>query len=573
MSALTNDVSLVNKAKQKAQEIVAAYGEDERFQILSNNFEAAQQRLLTKEEALASIDEITERPEVYPLSQVANRQRQALNQENFDTKIFYQISDFQKNISDAYEMQDSSEQMNLIPLQAVQDLNVSIDSVWFATKVPMINQTNKLVIKLTNHSNEDRDGVRLSVNHDGQTRPLGLKNIKANSSTIDTANLNITTPGWNTADINIVDYPIVFDDNYKIAFEVKENIKVLNINQGMNNRYLDALFKGISFISADNQASSNVAYADLQSYELIILNDLVSVSSGLSSALDEYVVGGGNLLIFPGRNADLSSFNTFLSQINTNTLQPFEEKVEEVGRLNADEFIFKDVFERQFRNIKLPKVNGSFGLNQVQSRGEEVILSYRDGGSYIGKYSSGNGHIYLCSAPLNNETNDLVQNAEIFVPMIFKMAISSGTSKQISYTIGKNRTIEIDNEKSNTDIVYKVKGEQEFIPSQINAGTKVILNMGDNIVKSGIYDINLGETTVRKVAFNYNKLESELDYFNTRDLTEIYGEGINIFSNQLDSNFTQVIEEKDQGIAFWKWCIFIVLGFLAIEQILLRIKS
>ena len=49
MSALTNDVNLLNKGKQKAQEIIAAYGEDERFQVLSNEFKAIQQRLLTKE--------------------------------------------------------------------------------------------------------------------------------------------------------------------------------------------------------------------------------------------------------------------------------------------------------------------------------------------------------------------------------------------------------------------------------------------------------------------------------------------------------------------------------------------
>ena len=426
MSALTNDVSLLNKGKQKAQEIIAAYSEDERFQILSNDFSAIQQRLLTKEEALNIIGDIKERPEVYPLSQVMNRQRQALRQENFDTKIFYQISDFQKNITDSYAIADSTEQLNLIPLQAIQDLNISIDSAWFETQVPMINQSNKIVIQLTNHSEEDREGVRLSIVHDGQTRPLGLKNIKAGSTLIDTAALNLTKAGWNTAEINIVDYPITFDDNYKIAFEVKENIRVLTINEGLSNRYLDALFQGISFITSENQASNRVAYSEMPNYELIILNDLANVSSGLSSALNEYVKSGGNLLIFPNKNANTQNFNTFLSQLNANSLDAYEEKLKEVGSINTEEFIFKDVFEQRYRNIKLPKVSGSFGIRSFQSRGEEAILTYRDGTSYIGKYSLENGHVYLCNAPLELELNDLVQNAEIFVPMIFKMAISSG---------------------------------------------------------------------------------------------------------------------------------------------------
>lgn len=570
MSALANDVSLVNKGKQKAQEIIAAYGEDERFQILSNDFSAVQQRLLTKEEALNVIDDISERPEVYPLSQVMNRQRQALNQERFDTKIFYQISDFQKNITDNYAVEDTTEQLNLIPLQAVQDLNVSIDSCWFLSKVPMVNQSNRVVIKLTNHSDETREGIRVNIVHDGQTKPLGLKTIKARATIIDTATLNITKSGWNTAEVNIVDYPITFDDKYKISFEVKENIKVLNINEGASNRYLNALFSGIDLIAADNQASNKVAYAELDNYELIILNDLRTVSSGLVGALDEYMRNGGNLLVFPNRNVDLQNFNTFLSQVNANSLEAFQEIAKEVGRINTDEFIFKDVFEQRFRNVKLPKVNGTFKIRNIQARGEQSILSYRDGSTFLGKYTAGNGHVYLCAAPLNTDLNDLVQNAEIFVPMIFKMAISSGGSTPISYTIGENRIVEIENQKSNQDIVYKVVGEQEFIPSQVNTGANILLNMGDNISKSGFYDVMLAENMIKKLAFNYNNLESELDYFNTSDLAQQFGEGTNIFANQLESNFTQLVEEKDQGISLWKWCIILTLIFLAFEQLLLR---
>lgn len=573
MSALTNDVSLLNKARQKAQEIVAAYGDDERFQILSNDFTALQQRLLTKEEALAGIDAIKARPEVYKLSQVLNRQRQALNRESFDTKVYYQISDFQKNITDRYELQDSNEQMNLIPLQAVQDLNVSIDTVWFATKVPMVNQSNQLVIKLTNHSNEDREGVRLSVNFDNQNRPLGLKNIKAKASIQDTVNLRISKSGWNTAEINIVDYPIIFDDTYKVAFEVKDKISVLAINQGIENQYLKALFQGIDFIEADNQDASRVAYSNFVNYQLIILNDLTTVSSGLTSALTDYVENGGNLLVFPGKNANLPSVNDLLTQLTSNTITAYEEVEKQVGQINTEEFIFKDVFEQRYKNIKLPQVTGTFGINQLQARGEEVILAYRDGKTYIGKYKSGSGHIYLCAAPLSSDVNDLVQNAEIFVPMLFKMSVSSSNSGAISNTIGKNRVIDIENEKTNSDIVYKVIGEQEFIPGQLNAGRKVILNMGDNITQAGFYDVNLGDRMVKKLAFNYDNLESEIDYYNAASLKEMYGDGVNVFMNQLESNFTQIIEEKNQGTAYWKWCILLVLIFLGIEQVLLRIRS
>ena len=49
MNALSNDVSLFEKARAKATEIVDAYTTEDRFQVLTNDFEGRQQRLITKD--------------------------------------------------------------------------------------------------------------------------------------------------------------------------------------------------------------------------------------------------------------------------------------------------------------------------------------------------------------------------------------------------------------------------------------------------------------------------------------------------------------------------------------------
>ena len=66
--------------------------------------------------------------------------------------------------------------------------------------------------------------------------------------------------------------------------------------------------------------------------------------------------------------------------------------------------------------------------------------------------------------------------------------------------------VEVDGNQESQDIVYKIVSEQEFIPSQINTGGKTLLNMGDNITKSGVYDVIISDNLVRKIAFNYDKL-------------------------------------------------------------------
>ncbi|MFQ5448330.1 MAG: BatA domain-containing protein, partial [Saprospiraceae bacterium] len=64
MSALSQDVPLVEKAKQRAKQIISAYAVEDRFQILTNDFEGRHQRLVSKEEAIGLVEEIKVSPAV-----------------------------------------------------------------------------------------------------------------------------------------------------------------------------------------------------------------------------------------------------------------------------------------------------------------------------------------------------------------------------------------------------------------------------------------------------------------------------------------------------------------------------
>src|SRR5690606_34094613 len=127
MSALSQDVALIDKAKIRAREIVEAYAPDDEFQILTNDFEGRHQRMVSRDEALALIDEIKTGPADRELSRVFSRQQQILNSSGIDNHVVYHISDFQKNIADLENIKDTLTEIELIPLQSVQEKNVSLD--------------------------------------------------------------------------------------------------------------------------------------------------------------------------------------------------------------------------------------------------------------------------------------------------------------------------------------------------------------------------------------------------------------------------------------------------------------
>ncbi|HMS68609.1 MAG TPA: BatA domain-containing protein, partial [Saprospiraceae bacterium] len=190
MNGERQNIPLIDIAKERARDIVNAYTESDKFQILTQDFDGKYQRTLTKDDALTTIDQITPSPAVHQLTQVINRQKQVLKGDN---QISYLISDFQKSITNLVGLQDTTMEVNLIPIQGINSRNVSIDSVWFVSPVPMINQNNALVVRLHNYGDDDVESVKLSILKDGQERPIGLMDVAAGSSATDTINLSIAT--------------------------------------------------------------------------------------------------------------------------------------------------------------------------------------------------------------------------------------------------------------------------------------------------------------------------------------------------------------------------------------------
>ncbi len=573
MEALSQDVPLLEKAKQRAREAVQAYAPDDQFQVLANDFEGRHQRLVGRDDALALIDEVAISPEVKALSRVLTRQEQALNTGRTDNHVAYLISDFQRNITDIESYADTTLELNLIPLQAVQERNIAIDSAWFSAPVPMANQTNAVIVKVRNFTGEDAENIRLSIRYDGQTKPVGTLSIPANASVLDTVNLSIQRTGWHEAELAITDYPVQFDDTYYFSFNVREQIDVLAINEAQPDRYLTAAFAGMANFNLDNLLSQNLDYSSFANYQLIIINGLNDISTGLGFELAQFVKEGGNLLVFPGRNANLGSYRSFLFSFPADELLAFEEEARIVGQVNTEEFIFNDVYENKSANLKLPATQGNFRLSSSASRGEERLLTYRDGNAYLSKYQVEKGNLYLCTAPLGEEYNDLVRNGEIFIPMLYKMAISSGKGQKVAYTIGRDEVIEANHQTASSDIVYKLKGQgREFIPEQRIIGSKVFLSVNNQVRDAGFYTLFLQESNpLGAYAFNYDRRESALDYYSPDALGELVGPLANIINIADTAVLTARIEEQSQGTPLWRWCLILALVFLGAEVLLLRL--
>ncbi len=570
MNSLSKDLSLLEKAKQKAREIVQAYAANDKFQVLTSDFEGRHQRLVSKEEALTFIDEVKTTPSVQELSKVLTRQQQALNTSNAPNKTVFVLSDFQKNVTDVPAFKDTTLDINLVPLMAVQEKNIAIDSAWFESPIQMMGQTNPLIVRVTNYTGENAENIKLSLKLDGQDKPVGLLNVKAHSSVEDTVNITILRTGWHEADLSITDYPVQFDDHLFFTFNVPPQINVLVISDGGGNRFLESAMVGVRSFKVTNQSSGNVTYSQFPQYQMIVLSNLVSISSGLGAELAQYAKNGGNVVTFPSTSIDLTAYSNFFNTIQSNNLNGFENTPREVANVNLDEFIFKDVFTNKNAQMKLPTTTGNYRLT---NRNGENLLTYRDGSSFVTKNRIEQGHIYICAAPLDDKVSTLARSGEVFVPMLYKMAISSAKESKIGYTIGKDEFIEADTKGiTGGEKTYKMKGaKEEFIPEQRIVAGKAILGVKEGIKEAGFYSLfTRPDSALYKYGFNFDRRESVLDYYDVKSLKTYERKNLKVFDETVEANFTAIVGERNQGVSLWRWCLILALLFLAAEVALLR---
>lgn len=569
MNALSEDVELLTKAKDKAADIVKTFSDDDKYQLITHNLSAQSDRLISKQDALTAIEEIQSSSTVSQIENILRRVNSSAESSE-DFQSIFLLSDFQKSISDFEIPTDTTVSCTLIPLQSVKENNISIDSVWFDAPTPVPNQENKMYAKVTNYSNETKEDVRLSINIKGQKRPLGTLNLGPNESKLDTFSLNALSPGQYNATVSVADFPIQFDNDYRISFEMDQEVNVLVIYESRPNTQLRAAFSGLNNFKVQEKSASSINYADFPATNLIVLNDLNNVSSGLANELNNYVDGGGNLLIFPGKNISISGYKSFLQRLSTNVIESKSEEQKQVGYLNTQEFIFDNVFEANKRNITLPSVNTSYKLSSYYNVGEEVLMKFRDDESFVSKYKKGSGNVFLCSAPLDKQSSNLSRNAEVFVPMLYKMAISTGKRNQIAHTIGKDQFLTITPQTSSNEQIYKLKAKEEFIPGQLRQGSKMILDLQDQIKEADFYSLTLEDEVIRNYAFNFDRRESDLSYYSIGELQKKYGESATVLSANETKDLSNYLSQNEKGIALWKWCIILVLLFLGLESLLLR---
>jgi hypothetical protein len=561
--------SLLDESVQKALDIIHSLSPDQKVKIVSNSTTPAQKQWLSPKEAEAEINTIKPDPVSIKLSQLYKNAVADFSKVKAGNQNLYLISDFQKNNADINTFSDTTSKVFIIPVVPTQISNVYIDTCYFLEPVQQVGAEGKLVFKITNDG-RNAAAVKPVLKINENAKPVRSTTIEPGKSLIDTIPIQVNKAGWMTASLSIADAPIQFDDSYFMSWFVPEKNNILVINDNSYNRLLDLALDASGLFSINNLEYSRLNDLTFNSNDLIILNEIKNPSPEFIHKINEYLQRGGNIFIFPTADGtDLRAYSNAY-QLNIN---PTAATINRTGgAINPYDPTFANVFSKNTHNLKLPSTSLNYTINTKNSRGAIPLISYRDGSTYMARYARNNGNIFLCASPLDIRYNDLLQNGEILVPLLFKSAFAISRVNALSFIIGRNEAFQIPYKTNEQDAILKFTGPQTFVPEQINRGGNVIINTGKENILSGVYNLeSRSGNLIGKYAFNYDRSESKLSYMQSTDFANWINKNVTLLDKQKQTSLSQVVTYTENGGELWKYCLLAVLFFLLAEIALIRL--
>lgn len=568
MQTLNKEGTLLDEAKRRAKEITSAYSINDRFQLLTQDFEGKHQRLLSRDEFNDAVDAVKISPQSRSLQQIADRQQSLLDEQHGAVRSAYILSDFQKNMADSRVIKtDSAIKYNLVQLKASELPNVAVDSVWMLTAVHRPGESEKIVVKLHNYAGEKAEKIPLKLIINNEQKALGAYTIAPRSVQDDTLSFSGLQSGWQRGEIQLQDNPVTFDNQFYFTFNVKQQLPVLVIDGGSENPFLKAVFGTDPFFAAKTVTDGNVDYASLGAYPMIVISDVKTISTGLAQQLKAYVNNGGTLTVFPADGADLANYKIFLQSVNAAWPAELVTGDTKVSAINLQNAVFKNMFESNPQNPDLPVVKKYYQLSSAV-RGESLMELPGKQPFWLG-YNSGKGRVYVSAVPLNDDYSNLQRHA-LFVPVMLRIALLSGHDQPLFYTLGRDESIEASPIQLNDKQVLKLsKGDRAIIPDVRQQEGSTQLFISDQLQETGIYELKRQDSLVSVIAFNDNRKESDMSYLTASDLKQIFPQAGNILQAGPGSLKGEVAQ-LNFGLQLWKLCIILALIFLGAEILLIR---
>jgi hypothetical protein len=578
MQSRGTDASLFDEARQMATNLASSFQRNDLFVLLTNDMQADNERPLAIEDFILSVEKLEISPLSTPLSHISNRLKTIHDTEFRSERLVFYLSDFQEGQADFQNMAyDSSFRHYFVPMQSTYMNNLYIDSCWFESPVRQVGQSSTIVARIVNHGDKAMSNIPVRLLINGQQK--AVTNIDILQGSVIETKLTFTNEqtGHFRGHISLIDYPVVFDDDMFFSFEIVEQVKALEVFGNQPNSWLKLLLGADGLFQFDSRPAMQLDYQSIAEYDIVFLQGLEMLPTGMERFLNSFVESGGSLLMIPTANASAAGkLNSFISGYDQSVDFKVDTSRTRVFSLLQEHELFQDVFINIPDNVDFPNVYQHYSIRlQGRSSGRSLI-DMLNGRPFLTQTKKAKGNFYMLASPLNDKWTDLQRNA-LFVPLLYRMAFLSNNVAPVYYTFGNKISIETRYFQGNNEqawVIRSLDGDFSFIPGQRNRAGRLELIPYDMVTTPGHYGLFAGDSLLQLLSWNYSRDESVLEFFSEDGIVDqvenIGFEHFEVFAgNELKQ--TDPLERVTKGAQLWKLFLIFALVFLLAESLVLRL--
>ena len=582
MQSLSSEKTLFEDARTSAMKLVENLNQAQKYVLLSNDRDPKNEYPMNKDEMLIRLNEMKTESVSTTFEDVYNSLSFIRKKNDFNSATFFVYSDFQNNTMTSGDLKvDTTIQIVVFPLESDFQNNIYIDSVWLQSPVLQKNMTNELNARIVNETQNEIKGLPVNFSIDENVVAYTTCDIKADSYSDVNMQFAIENEGDSKAKVSIKDSPITFDDEYNLVLKVRPEINVIEISSTSNSQQpiansLNLLFGGDPLINYQSMNQYNIDQNVVNNAQMIVLD--ANVNETLQQTLIEFAERGGSLLVIESHAHEVVESQTNSYIYNHLGIKPVdfdenETKVEYIAKRNT---FFDDIFVKLPDNADLPKIRKHIRFEL--GKNVQNIISLQNGNPFLMMSNVGKGKVFVMSTSLDEEYSDLANHA-LFVPLIYKMALIGGNVSELSYTLGIDKTLNINDVSLNVDDRISLKSDNtmyDIFPMIENRSGINYIYLFEDLPSSGFYDIYKNEEYVKTVAWNDNRDESKMSFYDKEEISELLKDNnLNVFMmvSPVEAQgraSDDVVENIVNQSSLWKVFVVIALMALLMEILILR---
>lgn len=564
MHSQSSEISLIEDARASARKIVSNISPSQRFVLLTNSRQPDNEYPMNQDEMLMSIDAMQTESSPMSINALYENLQMIMRRYGFKSASLFMYSDFQDNMMNMDGLvADSAIQLVAMPLKSDYQQNIYIDTVWLSSPVLQSGLANEVNARIVNESAKDVNGLPVYLEIAGSSVAFTTVDIPANGKNDIAMQFVLNESGEKNATVSINDYPITFDDTYNFVLNVRPIIKIVELSAGAGDLAIQTLFENDSLFEYHTISPYRIDQQYLSDCQMVIIDGDVNLNETMWQTIIDFANDGGSVIVFPSEGSEHSN----VSEFSNDTLS--------ISTIASHHEFFDDIFVNIPNNADLPKVFKHVQIDKKRFSNSLMLISLQNGTSFFTLSKIGSGNVFCFASQLGKDWTNFADNA-LFVPIMYKIAMLGAQMSQLSYTLGVDKDIMINDLTafSEGDVrIRDAQGNFEMIPMVDMRNNRALIMLYDELPGAGFYTINKGDEVIETTAWNDSRKESKMKFLDREEVDKILKDnGLNVLAvmkaDEIHSN--DVMEMMVRRSMLWKSFILLSLISLLIEILVLR---